>query len=128
MLLNSLMMERSKTGLPQGLVLQSNDPETIPHIVISPPSHNAFEMYCRCGRCDFDTPQLPPQFPGRLAVPDRLDSLSYLEELPLVVDMESWLEACEWTGAGAGVDAPRVFNPTLFQEDVRRLTGKLTRL
>lgn len=72
-LLRAHIMARSRWGLSQGLVIQSEQPAVCPHIVITPPMYSTFECYCPCGHCSYDTPSLPPQSVDHLMVPPRRD-------------------------------------------------------
>ena len=72
-LLRAFITARSRSGLSQGLVIQSEEPEKYPSIVITPPPYAVCELYCPCGHCDYDTPSLPPQSSDHLKVPPRHD-------------------------------------------------------
>ena len=109
--------ERSRMGLPKGIIIQSNDPEVVPHIVISPPSQSPFEMYCACGHCDFDTPCVPPQSTEYLTLPLRLDGFVRVEGMPPNADIKSSQKTVR-IEVQEDLTPPRVFNRKIFEHIV----------
>ena len=134
-LLRAFMRARSRTELPQGLILDSTVPELAPHIVISPPSDQPFESYCSCGSCDRDWPYIPQQHSDALVVPIQQWGHSANEGLDVPCDpLESPPEYVQYndaTQSNAGVSdieeaSYRVFSHSWFRYSVRlSLTGLL---
>lgn len=80
-LLRAFMRAKSRTELPQGLIIDSTHPELAPHIVITPPADHPYESYCSCGNCDRDWPYTPPQYTDSLVVPPPQQPLTIYEGL-----------------------------------------------
>lgn len=125
-LLRTYITARSRWGLPQGLVIQSEQPEVYPHIVITPPAYTSFESYCLCGHCSYDKPSLPPQSACYLSVPPRRDE-GIIKATYLWRDDEAECNPVlrEAPGESSSSDRTdlfgqpiRVFNLSLFQQTV----------
>lgn len=132
-LLRTFIKTRSRSGLPQGLVIQSEDPEVYPHIVITPPAYTKYELYCPCGHCDYDTPSLPPQSADVLTVPPRRDEGIVKAAYPWrdgeaecqPVPREAPSECSSDDDADLFGQPCRVFSPSLFRQIVSRVSRTL---
>ncbi|KIP12774.1 hypothetical protein PHLGIDRAFT_32674 [Phlebiopsis gigantea 11061_1 CR5-6] len=122
--LRAFMREKSRTALPQGLILDSTVPELAPHIVISPPADHPFESYCSCGSCDRDWPHTPPQYTDGLVVPLQQWAHSANEGLDVPCDplepSTVHTQCNDATQSSAGIiEAPyRVFSHSWFRHSV----------
>lgn len=119
-LLRAFMRVRSRTELPQGLILDSTVPELAPHIIISPPSDSPFEVYCPCGACDRDWPYVPPQHTDSLIVPGQQWYYSAHEEQDVSYDqIEIPTETSHQLEESSNdIDAPHVFSHSWFRQYV----------